>query len=1104
MDSIGFSGQNNHANTHKGGTPMKRRDGRIGVRVGAIVALLMGGGTLAVRAATHVSEFEDMGLSPGTYWNGSDLSGGFHSGWALFRNAYNPEWGSWAGFACSTVSNTNTPSYFNQYAVWMPGTGRKGSSAYAVVYDSAWDEQDVIEFPFPVCVQGFYVNNTTYAALSMRDGDWFSKKFGGETGDDPDWFKLTITGKDRNGQTLGSVEFYLADYRFTNNALDYIVSGWTWVDLSSLGPQVKTLHFTLSSSDNGPWGMNTPAYFALDGLTYSPTPAFLTADFENLGLAPGEYWNGSDQRGGFESDRLMFGNYYNADWHFWAGFSLSSVNNTNTPGYNNQYAVWMPGTGVGGTGTYAVVYDSPWDEQDVVTFPAPALVKGLYVNNTTYAALSMRDGDWFSKKFGGETGDDPDWFKLTITGKDSNGQTLKSVEFYLADYRFTNNALDYIVSDWTWVDLSSLGPQVKTLHFTLSSSDTGEWGMNTPAYFALDNIQYIYTFSGPMGGTNLYDTPVPGFVGPHGDGKADAPGYPHPSNYVNRAFAGWAAEVVNYSPAPDVDADWTNAAKTLGPVTGDNFDIASLGDLNATQMVMGATPGFITLRMSVPIADKEGPDFAVFENGFISGGLFFGELGYVEISSDGTNFTRFPSVSLVTNRVGAYGTFDARHYYGLCGKHANAYGHSWGTPFDLGDLAWHPDVQSGVLNLTNVNYVRVVDIPGDGSFYDTMSPPNPIYDAWVTWGSGGLDLEAIGVLNSPRHARIRTQVVGPGRINPYGMPEGIVAVGHGSNETFTMTPDPGYHLVDVWVNGVQQGPVTNYTFTNVTEDQTLTAVFGSQLVVVSPHGASVPSAGTYYFALRSPVSVSLEGSPETVGTTQYVCRGWTGSGSVPAWGTGTVVQFAITNDSALVWHWETNYWLTATAAGEGSVAAPIGWHSLGSVVTSTATANPYYEFRGWSGDAQGDTNAPVMVVTMDRPRALVAHFGADLATNGVPVSWLVAHGLTNGTPDEAALSDRFGKGMKAWEEFYAGTDPNDPNSIFKIVDFGVVNGSNYLVWIGGTNGSQRPFTVEVSPSLGGGWTVLTNVTRAASGTNIWWWPASGSNRFYRITVNTGP
>ena len=861
---------------------MKRRDGRIGVRVGAIVALLMGGGTLAVRAATHVSEFEDMGLSPGTYWNGSDLSGGFHSGWALFRNAYNPEWGSWAGFACSTVSNTNTPSYFNQYAVWMPGTGRKGSSAYAVVYDSAWDEQDVIEFPFPVCVQGFYVNNTTYAALSMRDGDWFSKKFGGETGDDPDWFKLTITGKDRNGQTLGSVEFYLADYRFTNNALDYIVS------------------------------------------------------------------------------------------------------------------------------------------------------------------------------------------------------------------------------DWTWVDLSSLGPQVKTLHFTLSSSDTGEWGMNTPAYFALDNIQYIYTFSGPMGGTNLYDTPVPGFVGPHGDGKADAPGYPHPSNYVNRAFAGWAAEVVNYSPAPDVDADWTNAAKTLGPVTGDNFDIASLGDLNATQMVMGATPGFITLRMSVPIADKEGPDFAVFENGFISGGLFFGELGYVEISSDGTNFTRFPSVSLVTNRVGAYGTFDARHYYGLCGKHANAYGHSWGTPFDLGDLAWHPDVQSGVLNLTNVNYVRVVDIPGDGSFYDTMSPPNPIYDAWVTWGSGGLDLEAIGVLNSPRHARIRTQVVGPGRINPYGMPEGIVAVGHGSNETFTMTPDPGYHLVDVWVNGVQQGPVTNYTFTNVTEDQTLTAVFGSQLVVVSPHGASVPSAGTYYFALRSPVSVSLEGSPETVGTTQYVCRGWTGSGSVPAWGTGTVVQFAITNDSALVWHWETNYWLTATAAGEGSVAAPIGWHSLGSVVTSTATANPYYEFRGWSGDAQGDTNAPVMVVTMDRPRALVAHFGADLATNGVPVSWLVAHGLTNGTPDEAALSDRFGKGMKAWEEFYAGTDPNDPNSIFKIVDFGVVNGSNYLVWIGGTNGSQRPFTVEVSPSLGGGWTVLTNVTRAASGTNIWWWPASGSNRFYRITVNTGP
>lgn len=77
--------------------------------------------------------------------------------------------------------------------------------------------------------------------------------------------------------------------------------------------------------------------------------------------------------------------------------------------------------------------------------------------------------------------------KLTIIGKDGGGATTGSVDFMLADYRFADNTQDYVVTDWRWVDLAALGT-VSSLQFALVSSDSGEFGINTPAYFALDNL----------------------------------------------------------------------------------------------------------------------------------------------------------------------------------------------------------------------------------------------------------------------------------------------------------------------------------------------------------------------------------------------------------------------------------------------------------------------------------------------------------------------------------------------------------------------------------------------------------------------------------------
>ncbi len=122
--------------------------------------------------------------------------------------------------------------------------------------------------------QSILVTNTVYPYFSMLNGDQFARKFGGDSGDDPDYFLLTITGLDGNNQPVGALEFYLADYRFENNSLDYLVDTWTEVDLSPLNG-AAALSFGLTSSDVGEFGMNTPAYFAIDNLALVPEPATL-------------------------------------------------------------------------------------------------------------------------------------------------------------------------------------------------------------------------------------------------------------------------------------------------------------------------------------------------------------------------------------------------------------------------------------------------------------------------------------------------------------------------------------------------------------------------------------------------------------------------------------------------------------------------------------------------------------------------------------------------------------------------------------------------------------------------------------------------------------
>lgn len=210
------------------------------------------------------------------------------------------------------------------------------------------------------------------------------------------------------------------------------------------------------------------------------------ATFEGFDLPLDTFLNGSDGSGGFSDGIVFLPNDYNADWDSWSGWAISSKTDSMTPGYDNQFSA-ITGVGVDNSVSYATAFASPESLIKLNNDTAQHIVNGLFITNSTYAYLSMLEGDSFSKKFGGETGDDPDFFLLTIR-KYLNGELLEDgIEFYLADFRFEDNSEDYIINDWTFLDLSALG-KLDSLSFSLSSSDNGDYGMNTPAYFCIDNL----------------------------------------------------------------------------------------------------------------------------------------------------------------------------------------------------------------------------------------------------------------------------------------------------------------------------------------------------------------------------------------------------------------------------------------------------------------------------------------------------------------------------------------------------------------------------------------------------------------------------------------
>ncbi|MGD9874294.1 MAG: hypothetical protein AB7T27_08475 [Kiritimatiellia bacterium] len=261
-------------------------------------------------------------------------------------------------------------------------------------------------------------------------------------------------------------------------------------------------------------------------------------------------------------------------------------------------------------------------------------------------------------------------------------------------------------------------------------------------------------------------------------------------------------------------------------------------------------------------------------------------------------------------------------------------------------------------------------------------------------------------------------------------------VNFGQSKSFSISNSTGYTISDVKIDGVSIGVTNAYTFTGVTNAHSIAATFQADaswsLVIKDLNG---PNSGSTTNNVGGGSSQRCTNNNLTVtyGTTQFVLKGWAGTGSAPASGTSNVTaSFTMSQDSSVIWLWNTSYWFDSSSAANGSVNTGDQWVPSGSNVTITATPNQYYNFSVWTGNPPSgqQSNNPV-TVAMTSPKALTANFIERLATNNVPEWWLASYGWTSGF-DTNAMWDHDGDGAQTWKEYYAGTIPTNAASKFSV------------------------------------------------------------------------
>jgi len=248
---------------------------------------------------------------------------------------------------------------------------------------------------------------------------------------------LTACNDDGNG---GGIDPYTFTYKFDLSAVDYTDQGYfnqiynTQVGNLAWTPNLITTHKATED--------------VYDGIVYKSWSGFCPSSSKDREDHSADDWV-KYQWGAITGSGVSDDSYLLACW---------DVAETTTA---------VPQTVTCGIGTYNGYNCKP---------------QSVYITNSAYGYWAMKKGTAFSRPFS-----DTDWCKVTIiglTGAASNVTETGRIEVYLARD-------GQILDTWIPIDLTPLGA-CNVFYFQMSSSDSGQFGMNNPAYFCLDDLQIYY------------------------------------------------------------------------------------------------------------------------------------------------------------------------------------------------------------------------------------------------------------------------------------------------------------------------------------------------------------------------------------------------------------------------------------------------------------------------------------------------------------------------------------------------------------------------------------------------------------------------------------